>query len=90
MYRNNQHDDQFCPYDMPDGWEYWDTQVIFLFFLHILGIYGGASILSLFLPIFTPCILNPKSILNKTEGFWAKISISKNMTVSCQAVFQDR
>ena len=23
--RNIQHNDQFCPYDMPDGWEYLDS-----------------------------------------------------------------
>jgi hypothetical protein len=35
MSRNNQHDDQFCPYDMPDGWEYWDTQV---YLFHVISI----------------------------------------------------
>eukprot|EP00088_Acartia_fossae_P011515 TRINITY_DN15851_c0_g2_i1.p1 TRINITY_DN15851_c0_g2~~TRINITY_DN15851_c0_g2_i1.p1 ORF type:complete len:173 (+),score=19.73 TRINITY_DN15851_c0_g2_i1:59-520(+) len=24
--RNNKHDDQYCPYDMHDGWEYFDSQ----------------------------------------------------------------
>ena len=23
--RNIKHNDQFCPYDMPDGWEYLDS-----------------------------------------------------------------
>jgi len=23
--RNIQHSDQYCPYDMPDGWEYLDS-----------------------------------------------------------------
>ena len=23
--RNIRHNDQFCPYDMPDGWEYLDS-----------------------------------------------------------------
>jgi len=26
MIRNDKHDDQYCPYDMHDGWQYWDEQ----------------------------------------------------------------